>query len=302
MSFMLFMDESGQDRRHSPYEVLAGVCVEDRDLWNRVCEVQDAERTFFGQRISPDELELKGKKLLKRKTFRLAGQMESIPPERRAALARACLEKGARQRREDAGATGPIKEELTALAQAKIAFVGHLLEICARYRVRTFASIVDCEAPRPEGQLLRKDYAYLFERYYHFLEEQAESAMGVVVFDELEKVQAHILLGQMAQYFRETAKGRMRAARVIPEPFFVHSHLTTAVQLADIVAYLVAWGVRVGTMTRSARSELSGLAERVCDLRFRTLREDGDQRYPLWSFAVIDDLRPREERDSISGQ
>ncbi|OOC08889.1 hypothetical protein B1A74_13880, partial [Thioalkalivibrio halophilus] len=195
VSFMLFMDESGQDHRHSPYEVLAGVCVEDRDLWNLVCEVQDAERTFFGQRISPDELELKGKKLLKRKTFRLAGQMEAITPERRAALARVCLEKGSRQRREDAGATGPTKEELTALAQAKIAFVGHLLEICARYRVRTFASIVDCEAPRPEGQLLRKDYAYLFERYYHFLEEQAESTMGVVVFDELEKVQAHILLG-----------------------------------------------------------------------------------------------------------
>ncbi|WP_244406394.1 DUF3800 domain-containing protein [Thioalkalivibrio sp. K90mix] len=299
---MLFMDESGQDRRDSPYEVLAGVCVEDRDLWNLVCEVQDAETGFFGQRITPAELELKGKKLLKRKTFRLAGQMDPIPPERRSELARACLTKGEAQRRGDIGATGPTRKELTALAQAKIAFVDHLLEICARYRVRTFASIVDCAARRPEGQFLRKDYAYLFERYYHFLEEQSGAGMGVVVFDELEKVQAHILLGQMARYFRETAKGRMRAARVIPEPFFVHSHLTTAVQLADVVAYLVAWGVRVGTMTRSARSELSGLAEKVCDLRFRTLREDGDQRYPLWSFAVIDDLRPREERDSTSGK
>jgi hypothetical protein len=30
MSWALFIDESGQDRRQSPYEVLAGVAVEDR--------------------------------------------------------------------------------------------------------------------------------------------------------------------------------------------------------------------------------------------------------------------------------
>ena len=29
MAFFLFIDESGQDRRNSPYEVLAGVAVED---------------------------------------------------------------------------------------------------------------------------------------------------------------------------------------------------------------------------------------------------------------------------------
>lgn len=126
---MLFMDESGQDRRDSPYEVLAGVCVEDRDLWNLVCEVQDAEQAFFGQRITREELELKGKKLLKRKTFRLASQMAAIPAERRANLARSCLAKGESRRRGDACVAGPTKEELSALGQAKIAFVEHLLEL-----------------------------------------------------------------------------------------------------------------------------------------------------------------------------
>ena len=94
----------------------------------------------------------------------------------------------------------------------------------------------------------------------------------------------------------------MRAARVIPEPFFVHSHLTTAIQLADIVAYVVAWGVRVAGMYRPAREELAPFAEKVCELRYRTHREDGDSRYPLWSFAVLDDLRPREERVPFGGQ
>ncbi len=34
MSYMLFIDESGRDLRESPYAVLAGIAVEDRDLWN----------------------------------------------------------------------------------------------------------------------------------------------------------------------------------------------------------------------------------------------------------------------------
>ena len=32
MAYFLFVDESGQDHRESPCEVLAGVAVEDRDL------------------------------------------------------------------------------------------------------------------------------------------------------------------------------------------------------------------------------------------------------------------------------
>ena len=31
MAYFLFIDESGQDHRDSPYEVLAGVAIEDRD-------------------------------------------------------------------------------------------------------------------------------------------------------------------------------------------------------------------------------------------------------------------------------
>ncbi|WP_419610434.1 DUF3800 domain-containing protein, partial [Thiolapillus sp.] len=79
MSYMLFVDESGQDLRKSPYEVLAGIAIEDRDLWNLICRVQDAELEFFGRRVSDGLLELKGKKLLKRKTFRQAAQMDPMP-------------------------------------------------------------------------------------------------------------------------------------------------------------------------------------------------------------------------------
>ncbi len=299
MSRLLFLDESGHDRKDSPYEVLAGICIEDKDLWNFICEIQGAETTFFGRRISAEEFELKAKKLLKRKTFRLASQMSPFNPAERTELARQCLEKGKSSKGNPEG-SGATKSELTALAQAKIAFVKHLLELCALYRVKAFASIVDSEAPRPAGDFLRKDYSYLFERYYYFLDTLPHEEMGLVVFDELERAQCHILIDQMARYFRETAKGKARASRIIPEPFFVHSHLTTAIQIADLIAYIIAWGVSVGNMNRERRAELAELAALVVNLRyFRKIIGDDEQEHILWSFVVIYDLRPRAEREDV---
>lgn len=288
MAYFLFIDESGQDHRESPYEVLAGIVVEDRDLWNMVTALQDAEVRIFGRRYSAHERELKAKKLLKTKTYRLAKQMPPILDEERRDLARKCLEAGETAER----------REIIALAQAKLAYVEAALEICARFRCRAFASIVRPDARRPDPTHLRKDYAYLFERYYYFLEDQGTTISGIVVFDELEKSQSHILVGQMDTYFKFTAKGQQRAGQIIPEPFFVHSDLTTGVQIADLVAYIISWGVRYGDMAEPSRPELSGLANQICQMRYRTKREvDGNPEFIIWSFTVITDLRPRSERD-----
>ncbi len=219
MSYMLFIDESGQDLGEPPYAVLAGIAVEDRDLWNLICRVQDVELEFFGRRVSDGLLELKGKKLLKSKTFRQAAQREPIPADKQRDLARALLEDG----------VTCTRERIIGLAQAKLAFVSHMLALCGQFRVKGFASMVDRDAPRPEGDFLRKDYAYLFERYFYFLEDRPGEQLGLVVFDELERSQCHILIDQMARYFCATARGQARASLVIPEPFFVHGHLTTAI-------------------------------------------------------------------------
>ncbi|MDR0868019.1 MAG: DUF3800 domain-containing protein [Planctomycetota bacterium] len=282
MSYFLFVDESGHDGS-PPYEVLAGVAIEDRDLWNCILAVHALEEQTFGRRISQGGLELKGKKLLKNKTFKHAKQMEVMMPEEMRQLALACLKKG------DAKES-ITRRELTALAQAKIAFVRGLIDICANFRVKAFASIVDKDAPRAQpGKYLRKDYAFLFERYFYFLEDK--KAMGTIVFDELEKSRCHILIGEMECYFLKTTKGRARSSSIIPEPMFVHSDLTTAIQLADIVAYIISWGVRIpGKMTRPAREELKQLAEQILCLRYSTNREG----YTTWSFVPINDLRPSD--------
>ncbi|MDX2040998.1 MAG: DUF3800 domain-containing protein [Acidobacteriota bacterium] len=286
MSFFLFIDESGQDRRSSPYEVLAGIAIEDRDLWNLITAIQKAEIEYFGRRYSKEQHELKAKKILKSKVFRHAVQLPPFAPEQRRELAQQCLDEGARAGR----------NQLTALAQAKIEFVKQVLLLCARFRCKAFASITSRIAPRPQGNFLRKDYAFLFERFFYFLEDISPEALGLIVFDELERSQSHLLVDQMARYFRDTAKGRMRSGQVIPEPFFVHSDLTTAIQIADLLAYIIAWGVQIGEMSIPSRPELEELANLVLTLRYRTTRESDHQNHIVWSFKTIDDLRPRDER------
>ena len=288
MAHILFVDESGLDHQDSPCEVLAGVSVEDQDLWNLIKALHEAEERHFGARYTKGPQELKAKKILKRKTFRLAEQLPPIPaPERRLAALR-CLQ--------DGGRAGMM--EITALAQAKLAYVEELLNICGRFRCKAFASIVHKDSPKPSPHHLRKDYAYLFERFFYFLEDYSPSGMGIVTFDELERVRSHILIEQMDRYFSNTARGQWRAGRIIPEPFFVHSDLTTGVQLADLVAYLVAWGFRTRDMAEPHRSELKQYVDGVCSLRHRAVRDvDGNPNFVIWSFAIIDDLRSRDERD-----
>jgi len=279
MSWLLFIDESGQDQRESPNEVLAGLAIEDTVLWNFIRMIQRAEIAYFGRRYSVAERELKGRKLVNKKVFRLAAQLPAFSDTERTQLAGACLEAGG----------GANRQQLTALAQAKLEFAKRVLEICEQFRCRSFAAITSRDAPRPPRDgFLRKDYAYLFQRFFYLLQDVGSGVLGLVVFDELDRSRSHILVNQMSEYFLRTGVGRERSLRIIPEPFFVHSDLTTAIQVVDLMAYISAWGVQIGRMRRPARLELQPLADLVLRLRYRGFRTD----YAVWSFVYINDLRP----------
>ncbi|MCB9550332.1 MAG: DUF3800 domain-containing protein [Myxococcales bacterium] len=275
MAYLLFVDESGHDRRESPYEVLAGVAIEDARTWDLIRAIHDAETEAFGCRISLRERELKGKELLKRKTFKLARQGPPIHPNERTEFARGCLT-----------TSTPTRRQLTALGQAKLAFVEAVFDLCERHGAHTFASIVDPAVPRPAHGVLRRDYASLFERYFDFLGEQAGQPQGLVIFDELERSRSHVLIEQMDEYFERSEAGSGRSARILPEPLFVHSDLSTLVQVADLVAYLVSWAVRVDGLDQPARGELRALGERVYRLRHHERNSPDDH----GSFVMIDAL------------
>jgi hypothetical protein len=279
MAFFLFIDESGHDHHDSPYEVLAGIAIEDKDLWSFIQLAHQLEIACFGRTYREDGGEIKARTFLKRKTFRLAGQLPPIPSSERTVLAKRALDNGA----------NITKLELTALAQAKLDYVGNLLELCHRFRVKVFASIICDEASIPtEKDMLRKDYVYLFERFYYFLEDRLDQPKGIVVFDESDKTASHLLLGQMDKYFKKTAKGRYRAGLIIPEPFFVHSDLTTGIQVVDFVAYIMSWNFRVGKLTKAPREELNKYLDLIKNLRYRAIRVIANKmECVIWSVVVV---------------
>lgn len=280
MAYILFLDESGNDLKQSPYEVIAGVAIEDRNIWTLIREVHLLEENIFGRRYSLGNNELKAKKILKRKTYRLAAQLPPFEHEERRQLAKACLDDG----------VNITKKHLTALAQAKLAFVEGLLETVGKFRCKVFASIVSKEFNANDApDFLRKDYVYLFERYYYFLEEKRDEPSGLIVFDETEKSHSQRLIQQIENYFKKSSKGRIRSNLLIPEPLFVHSDLTTGVQIADIVAYIISWGMRLKDMNKeSKREELGHLVELIKPLRYRTIREieTGENR-EIWSITFV---------------
>lgn len=288
MAYFLYVAASGRDGGACPYGVLAGVAVEERDLWNLAQALADAQFRHFGRTLKPREAAGRPRNLLKHKSFRLAAQMRPIELDERRELARACLERG----------EGADRRALTALAQAKLAYVGEALELCARFRCRFVASITPRTAAAPPPGTLRKDFLYLFERFFYFLDDLKPSPVGVIVARDHDGSLGRLVAEQMDRYFKHTTRGRQRASLVVPEPLVSRGELTAGNEVAALVAYITAWGFRTRELTEPARRELYGFKEQVRGLRYRAVREIGDNpNFVIWGFSVVNDLRAREERD-----
>lgn len=296
---LLFIDESGHDHHDMPCEVLAGIAISEDNLWNLVQAIRAAEKNNFGDYLSNLRVsEMKAKRLLKRKRFRSAERLVTIQDDELVPLAYTALKKGMEASEAGKTESGATERELVAYSRCVLRFVDDVLDIAAQHSVQIFASVVDIDAPRPPEGKLRKDYVYLFERYFYFLETLPPRVRGLVVFDELDKSQAHILIEQMASYFLETKTGRYRSARVVPEPFFVHSDLTTGVFLADLAAYILGWGWRLKRMQQPKRTELAGYTQKLHDMQFhgqKILAEETDP-MDLHGIIYLDDLRGHLER------
>jgi hypothetical protein len=169
---LLFVDESGQDHRDMPCEVLAGAVVAQGDLWNLIKAIRAAEKNHFGDYLRNLRVsEIKAKKFLKRKRFRIANQRIVIPEEELPGLAHQVLVKGL-EAHERAAAESPVTaRELTAYSRSVLRFVDAVLDIAAGFNVKIIASVVDAKAAKSDRDVLRKDVVYLFERYFYLLKE-----------------------------------------------------------------------------------------------------------------------------------
>jgi len=297
---LLFIDESGHDRREMPCEVLAGVAVSEQSLWNMVRAVRAAEKDHFGdylRNLRNDEP--KAKNLLKRKRFRMAGRPIDIPADRVQPLAYSALVKGKAAREAGRDSSNATQLELVAYSRAVLDFVHEVLNIAARHGAVVLAAVVDRDAPRPGRGLLRKDYVYLFERYFYYLETLPPAERGLVVFDELDKAQSHVLIQQMAAYFIGTENGRFRSSRIVPEPFFVHSELTTGIFLADLVAYILGWAWCLHGRGEPCRRDLQPYVGKIRDMEFHGEKPRHDRQgvWNLHGIVSIKDLRGKFDRE-----
>jgi hypothetical protein len=283
MAHLFFIDESGTDHHESPYEVVAGISITDSRTWSLIKSIKSLEMELFGINFSEVKHELKAVKLLTTKVFRKAKQNIELSSEELTLHAKNCLLDGA----------NPTRKGITALARAKLLYVEKLLDLCIEHRCKIFAIIISdfknlySDTSADAEDFLRKDFVFLFERFYYYLDQFNNDPTGIIIFDEMEKTTSFHLIRRMENYFKKTSKGRERAALILPEPLFVHSDLTTGVRIADIVAYLINWGMRFGSLKKPARAELLPYVEKVRAMKTSKSHFDGEFERLVHSISAI---------------
>ena len=239
MTWLLFLDESGHDHKSLPLEVRGGVALHVGKLWGFIQNWQRLERDCFGLRLAEFGKEAKGMKLLDKDRIRWAAQAPPMEAEERRKLVRAFLAKGTQNRR-------PTREEFTAYGQACQEMARGVFDLLRDVDATLFACAIRRGVRPPEGfhqsDYLRKDHAFLFERFYYFLESKHEH--GLIVMDETDKALDRTFVTRMEAYFTRTSVGRNRSYWVIPAPLFVASDMACPVQAADVCLYALNWGFR----------------------------------------------------------
>lgn len=292
MSYLLFLDESGHDHRTMPYEVRGGLVLHASELWPFVQEMRRLELASFGTALYLFRTELKGCKLLNKDRFKWAAQSSPMPDEKRRKHCRGFLTKGLEKK-------PPSRMEFTAYGQACLEMATGIFELLRQHKARLFAAAIPRSVVKPDtfeaAEYLRKDQVFLLERYFYFLEQERQH--GLLILDEVEKVEDRRFVRRLEAYFRKTKTGRYRSTWIVPAPFFVSSDMTYPVQAADLAIYCVNWGFRLPArgMDAPVRPEIADDYGRwLSQLQFHTeVNRDGDT-YDSYGIVFVPD--PYEAR------
>jgi hypothetical protein len=282
------MDESGHSHKELPYEVRGGFALADTHLWPFVQDALRLELSCFGARLAEYKSEIKGMKLLSKDRFEHAAQMPEIEAAKRQQLCRALLQGGLEKR-------PPTREQLTAYGQASLRMAEGIFVLLERRKALIFASAVPRGTAKPPvgappQEILRKDHIFLLERFFYFLE--LERQMGLLVMDEVEKMEDRRFVRRLQDYFVKTANGRERARWIVPSPFFVSSDMALPVQVADVVIYALNWGYRhPANMTAPTRPEIEArFGARIQKLNWKGEGYDGVRTYKSFGIFCVPDL------------
>lgn len=254
MSYLLFLDESGYDHKSTPYDVRGGIVLHSTRLWQFVQQVKSLEVACFGDALSNFKTEIKGHKLRDKDRFKWAAQSYPMTEQDRRRQAHRFLSKGLEHR-------APTKQEFTGYGQASLTMARGLFSLLQSHDAKVFAVAVPRNVTKPAGftseDFLRKDFVFLLERYFYFLDEHKET--GLIVMDETEESQDRRFVKRLESYFLNTQTGQYRSIRIVPSPFFVSSDMAYPVQVADVCIYCVNWGFRLPNrgMDETVRQEIA---------------------------------------------
>ena len=293
MAWLFFIDESGHDHKTMPYEVRGGVAIHVSRLWPFVREMQRLEVECFGCQLDVYGKELKGSTLVDRKRFRFAGQGELLPDNERRGHCRSFLANSRRDR-------APTRLEFTAYGQACLRMARDMVALLKRFGAVLFAAAIPRGVAKPRDyrfdDYLRKDFVFLLERFFYFLETKQE--YGVLVMDETEKREDRRFVARMEDYFTKTATGRFRTSWIVPTPFFVSSDMAYAIQAADLCIYCVNCGFRlpVRGMNAERRDEIADMfGADLADLQYRGQGYRDGRVFDTYGVVYVPD--PYEARD-----
>jgi hypothetical protein len=240
MSHLLFLDESGHDRRQVPYEIHGGIALHVDKLWPFIQAMKSLEEASFGGLLHQYKSEIKGSKQLEKKRFRWAGQGPLLDDRTRRKHSLAFLNKGLEGR-------PPSALEFQAYGQASLAMARGVFELLLGHGATLFASAIPRTIVKPTTweaeEYLRKDMVYLLERFFYFLDER--QASGLLVMDETERADDRRFVRRLERYFTLTLNGRFRSTRIVASPFFVASDMTYPVQAADLAIYSINHAFRI---------------------------------------------------------
>ncbi len=285
MSWLLFMDESGHDHQHCPYEVRGGVALHVSKLWSFVMRLRAAEMRAFGARLQDYKKEIKGSKLLDKDRYKWAAQDQPMLDQERQRHCRAFLTKGLEKK-------PPTKAEFTAYGQANLFMAHAVFDALRDYEAKIFSALIPASVQHPQtptaNKFLRKDHVFLLERFFNFL--AGHDDHGLLVMDEVEKVSDRRFVRQMEGYFLNSEPGKHRASRIVPVPMFVASDMSLPVQAADLVIYAINWGYRNEALGLDApfRQEIADhFRDKMGTLQYQGLIQDGRHTREQWGIFYV---------------
>lgn len=287
MSWLLFLDESGHDHKTTPYEVRGGIALHASELWPFVQDVQRLELTCFGTALHQFREEIKGCKLLDKDRFKWANQSAAMTEEARRKHCRGFLTKGLEKKT-------PTRDEFTAYGQACLEMVRGVFQLLRDHKAQVFASAIPHSVSKPDTyeaeEYLRKDHVFLLERYFFFLESERDH--GLLVMDEVEKIEDRRFVRRLESYFSKSKTGRYRSKWIVPAPFFVSSDMTYPVQAADMAIYCINWGFRLPArgMGAATRNEIATeFGPWLNQLQFRGDGCRDGKVFPEWGIVFVPD-------------